>query len=87
VGSADPYDASALATKSNSIVVTINYRLGLFGFYVLPELIQESAVLNYGLQDQQKALQWVQLNIVSFGGKYLSISALFYDCAKDPYLR
>jgi para-nitrobenzyl esterase len=47
-------------------VVTINYRLGIFGFFAHPELKDESG--NQGLRDQIAALQWVQKNIAAFGG-------------------
>jgi len=62
------YVGSALANLTNSIVVTINYRLGLFGFWACSALMSESTALNYGLQDQQFALKWVQAAIASFGG-------------------
>ncbi len=53
------------------VVVSMNYRLGIFGFFSHPELTKESphhASGNYGLQDQAAALQWVHKNIVAFGG-------------------
>ena len=53
------------------IVVSMNYRLGLFGFLALPELDSESphhASGNYGLMDQTAAINWVQRNIAAFGG-------------------
>jgi para-nitrobenzyl esterase len=53
------------------IVVTVNYRLGIFGFFAHPELTRESphhASGNYGLMDQLLALQWVHGNIAKFGG-------------------
>ena len=53
------------------VVVTINYRVGAFGFLAHPELTQEShnkASGNYGLLDQLAALAWVQRNILMFGG-------------------
>ncbi len=53
------------------ILVTANYRLGVFGFFAYPELTKESphhASGNYGLLDQIMALRWVQENIASFGG-------------------
>jgi para-nitrobenzyl esterase len=53
------------------IVVSMNYRLGIFGFLTLPELSSESphhASGNYGLMDQTAALNWVRRNIAAFGG-------------------
>ena len=53
------------------IVVSMNYRLGIFGFFVHPELAKESghnAAGNYGLLDQLEALKWVHENIAAFGG-------------------
>jgi len=53
------------------IVVSMNYRLGVFGFFVHPELAKESghnSAGNYGLLDQFAALKWVHDNIASFGG-------------------
>ena len=64
------YDGEALARKG-AIIVTINYRLGIFGFFAHPELTAESghhASGNYALLDQIAALQWVQKNIAAFGG-------------------
>jgi para-nitrobenzyl esterase len=63
-------DGAALA-KKGVVVVSVNYRLGVFGFLAHPELSQESprhASGNYGLLDQLAALQWVQKNIEVFGG-------------------
>ena len=64
------YDGEELA-KKGLVVVTINYRLGIFGFFTHPELTKESpnhASGNYGLLDCVAALQWVQKNIAAFGG-------------------
>lgn len=64
------YDGAALARKG-VVVVTVNYRLGVFGFFSHPELTRESphhASGNYGLLDQISALQWVHENIARFGG-------------------
>jgi para-nitrobenzyl esterase len=68
---ADPlYDGTALA-QSGVIVVTLNYRLAQLGFLAHPALEAEDPLHsagNYGLLDQQLALQWVQANIAAFGG-------------------
>ena len=64
------YDGKNLARKG-VVLVTINYRLGPFGFLVHPLLSGESphnTSGNYGLLDQIAALRWVQKNITSFGG-------------------
>lgn len=55
---------SFVAAHNNVIVVTIAYRLGLFGFLQLPGLVDG----NLGLHDQVMALQWIQENIAFFGG-------------------
>jgi para-nitrobenzyl esterase len=63
-------DGSNLARRG-VVVVSMNYRLGVFGFLVHPELTKESehhASGNYGLLDQLAALRWVRDNIASFGG-------------------
>ena len=64
------YDGTAMA-KKGIVFVSINYRVGIFGFFALPELTKESphnASGNYGLLDQVAAIKWVQNNISSFGG-------------------
>jgi para-nitrobenzyl esterase len=69
-GAGSDYDGEELARKG-VVVVTINYRLGVFGFFAHPDLTKESdrnASGNYGLQDQIAALEWVQRNIGAFGG-------------------
>jgi para-nitrobenzyl esterase len=70
-GSAVPiYDGAAMA-KKGIVFVSINYRVGIFGFLTHPELTKESdknASGNYGLMDQVAALQWVKENISAFGG-------------------
>lgn len=70
-GSAVPiYDGEAMARKG-IVFVSINYRVGVFGFFAHPELTKESgynASGNYGLLDQIVALKWVQKNIAQFGG-------------------
>lgn len=69
-GATATYNGEVLAAKG-VVVVTINYRLGVFGFLAHPELTKESpnhASGNYGLLDQVAALQWVKKNIAAFGG-------------------
>lgn len=69
-GSVPIYDGHAMARKG-VIFVSINYRLGIFGFFSHPELTRESSVNasgNYGLMDQIAALKWVKNNIAEFGG-------------------
>jgi len=64
------FNGDALARRG-VVVVNINYRLGVFGFFTHPELTQESphrAAGNYGLADQILALRWVRENIATFGG-------------------
>jgi len=64
------YDGAEMA-KQGIVVVSANYRLSIFGFLSHPELSKESSYGgsgNYGLLDQNFALQWVQKNIESFGG-------------------
>jgi len=63
-------DGSKLAEKG-VVVVSMNYRLGIFGFFAHPGLTKESehhASGNYGLMDQAAAIDWVHKNIAGFGG-------------------
>jgi para-nitrobenzyl esterase len=69
-GSEPRYDGASMARKG-IVAVTVNYRLGVFGFLAHPELTSESphhASGNYGLLDQSEALRWVRQNIAAFGG-------------------
>jgi para-nitrobenzyl esterase len=66
----DFYDGSKLAMKG-AVVVSLNYRLGVFGFFAHPDLIAESAhgaAGNYGVLDQIQGLHWVREHIAAFGG-------------------
>ncbi|MBK8946138.1 MAG: carboxylesterase family protein [Ignavibacteriae bacterium] len=69
-GNVPVYNGANLA-KKGLVVVTINYRVGVFGFFAHSELTKESehnSSGNYGLLDQLAALKWIQRNISVFGG-------------------
>ncbi|XP_015344118.1 cocaine esterase-like isoform X2 [Marmota marmota marmota] len=65
VGSASMYDGSILAAIENVLVVTIQYRLGVLGFFSTGD---QHATGNWGFLDQVATLRWVQQNIAHFGG-------------------
>ncbi|XP_076961849.1 pyrethroid hydrolase Ces2e-like isoform X3 [Callospermophilus lateralis] len=65
VGSASMFDGSILAAIENVLVVTIQYRLGVLGFFSTGD---QHATGNWGYLDQVAALRWVQQNIAHFGG-------------------
>jgi len=72
-GESNDYDGTKLATGgpigSPTVVVTMNYRLGLFGFLAHPALDSEGHPFgNYGILDTQAVLRWVERNIEAFGG-------------------
>jgi para-nitrobenzyl esterase len=75
-GTGAQYDPSVMVAQNNIIVVTINYRLGALGWLVEPGLVAQTPSAfenigdagNYGLMDQQFAMQWTQRNIARFGG-------------------
>jgi para-nitrobenzyl esterase len=69
--SSEPRQEGANLAKQGVVVVSMNYRVGIFGFFSHPELAAESgrnSAGNYGLLDQLAALQWVKRNIAAFGG-------------------
>jgi len=69
--SSEPRQDAGNLSKKGVLIVSFNYRLGIFGFFSHPELTKESehnASGNYGLLDQVAALQWVKDNIAFFGG-------------------
>lgn len=70
-GTSEPRQDGQYLAHKGVLVVSMNYRLGIFGFFALPGLAAESptnATGNYGLMDQVAALQWVKRNIAAFGG-------------------
>jgi para-nitrobenzyl esterase len=70
-GTSEPRQDGTNLAKNGVVVVSMNYRLGIFGFFAHPGLTAESphkASGNYGLMDQTAALQWVHDNIAAFGG-------------------
>ena len=59
----------ALLARKGVVLVSVNYRLGVFGFFAHPRLRSEGRLSgNFGIQDQIAALKWVQANIANFGG-------------------
>ena len=72
-GETNDYDGSKLATGgplgTPIVVITVNYRMGLFGFLSESDLNAEGhPFANYGILDQQAALLWVRANVAAFGG-------------------
>ncbi len=69
--SSEPRQDAGNLSKKGVMVVSFNYRMGVFGFFAHPDLAKESghdASGNYGLLDQVAALEWVKKNIAAFGG-------------------
>ncbi len=77
-GNCPVYNGVNLA-KKGLVVVTINYRVGIIGFFALPELTKESennSSGDYGLLDQVAALEWIKKNISVFGGDPNSVTIM-----------
>lgn len=77
-GAGSDHEGDVMAAKSGAIVVTVNYRMGPFGFLALPTLTSESSMGtsgNLGLLDQVAALKWVKNNIANFDGDAKNVTA------------
>jgi para-nitrobenzyl esterase len=76
-GSASYYDGASFA-RDGVVLVSLNYRLGRFGFFAHPALAHESPngpLGNYGIMDQIAALKWVKANVAAFGGDPDNVTA------------
>ena len=82
-GSLGAYDGTAFV-RDGVILVTVNYRLGVLGFFAHPALTKAAApdepLVSYGLMDQIAALKWVKRNIAAFGGDPANVT-LFGESA------
>ncbi|GAA2436614.1 carboxylesterase family protein [Mycolicibacterium llatzerense] len=81
-GEAAVYDADALALEGEVVVVSVSYRIGLFG-YLTPDGFGDS---NVGLRDQLLALRWVRENIGAFGGDPGRVTAFGQSAGADSVL-
>ncbi|XP_078573015.1 crystal protein-like [Branchiostoma floridae x Branchiostoma japonicum] len=81
-GAALVYDGRFWANKTNTVVVTTNYRLGAFGYLVTGEG-EDDARGNYGTLDQIEALKWVQQNIADFGGDKDKVTVIGQSAGSD----
>jgi para-nitrobenzyl esterase len=79
-GEARKYDADELARRGRVVVVTVGYRLGMFGF------LSPGGVDNLGLRDQIQALQWVHDNIGAFGGDPDRVTVFGQSAGADSVL-
>ena len=70
------FDGSALAAQG-MVVVTVNFRLGIFGYAAFPELeARDGHAGNYGMYDAYAALEWVQKHIADFGGDPANVTLM-----------
>ncbi|HHH9110642.1 TPA: carboxylesterase/lipase family protein [Pseudomonas aeruginosa] len=69
------YDGSSISKRGDVVFVSVNYRLGIFGFIDMSQIGGEPGSANNGLRDQMLALQWVRRNIEKFGGDPDNITA------------
>lgn len=74
------YHGAKLARRGNVVVVTIAYRVGIFGFFGHPQLRGSDYQTNFALLDQVAALRWLQDNVVAFGGDPANVT-LFGESA------
>ncbi|MDO3401286.1 carboxylesterase family protein [Mycolicibacterium neoaurum] len=81
-GEAAKYDADALVAEGDVVVVTVTYRLGVFG-YLAPD---QAADGNAGLRDQIAALRWVQRNVRAFGGNPANVTVFGQSAGGDSVL-
>lgn len=93
-GGESAYDGTALAEEGDIVVVSVTYRLGVFGYLYNPD----GEPRNLGFKDQMAALKWVHENISSFGGDSSQVTlagqsagghsvASLISCCKEPYFR
>lgn len=89
-GSRPDFEGAALA-KKGVVLVTFNYRLGVFGFFAHPELSKEPGANNssgnYAALDQIAALKWVQKNIAAFGGDPNNVTIFGNSAGSDHACR
>lgn len=86
-GTSEPRQDGTNLAKNGVVVVSMNYRLGIFGFFAHPGLTAESphkASGNYGLMDQTAALQWVHDNIAAFGGDPAKVTVFGESADRFP---
>ncbi len=85
-GTSEARQDGQFLARRGVIVVSMNYRLGIFGFLSLPELAEEDphhASGNYGLMDQAAALAWVRRNIAAFGGDPANVTIFGEDAGSE----